>query len=95
MTYHGLLEYIRAAKDRGVSDVDITMRLHAAGWYKVDIHDALELYARLNTKSADTAAGVTPTPSLVDRIAPRRYDIHLVAILSFVIGYFAYVWLMR
>ncbi len=96
MPYHALLEYIRKAKDSGASDTDIVQRLHGAGWYKVDIQDALDLYARLtsNTTSSDYApSGPPPKPGLADRIAPRHYDPHMIAIaaVSFALGYIAYV----
>lgn len=98
MTYHALLEYIRAAKDCGASDVEITGRLVKAGWYKVDVQDALELYRKLtaNTVHGDyTPQCDPPKPSLSERIAPRHYDPHLIAVaaVSFGIGFLAYVWL--
>jgi hypothetical protein len=99
MTYHALLEFIRAAKDCGASDVDITERLQKAGWYRVDVQDALELYRRLTantTNGAYTPACEAPKPSILERVAPRHYDVHMIAIatVSFVIGFLAYVLLI-
>lgn len=98
MTYHALLDYIRAAKDCGASDVEITDRLHRAGWYKIDVQDALELYRRLTANTAPGAyvpSGNPPTPTLLERLAPRHYDPHIIAlsVVSFTIGFLAYVWL--
>jgi len=98
MPYHALLEYIRAAKDCGASDVEITNRLHKAGWYRVDIQDALELYRKLtaNTSNGDYVPAIEPPkPSVMERIAPRHYDPHLIAVAaaSFAVGFLVYVWL--
>ena len=99
MSYRGLLEYIRRAKDIGASDAEITQRLHAAGWYDVDVRDALELYRKL---TANTNGGAyepmaePPHPSLSERVLPRHYDRHLIAIavVCFALGYCAYVLLI-
>lgn len=95
MTYHALLEYIRKAKGCGASDADVAQRLGAAGWYKVDIQDAMELYRKI----AEPQPGVcdpTPTaprPSIAERIAPRSYDSHIIAVAgaSFAIGFIGYL----
>lgn len=98
MTYHALLEFIRKAKGCGANDADIAERLHKAGWYKVDIQDAMELYRKI-TEPRETAVceptPVTPRPSVAERIAPRSYDPHLIAVaaVSFAIGFIAYLWL--
>jgi len=100
MTYSALLEYIRKAKDCGASDDEVAGRLQKAGWYRVDVQDALELYRRLTANTAredygpDTPA---PAPSLLERVAPRHYDPHLIAVaaLSFAIGFLGYVVLTR
>lgn len=100
MTYHALLEYIRKAKGSGANDADITERLHKAGWYKVDIQDAMELYRKI-TEPKETAirepVPVTPRPSIAERIAPRSYDSHLIAVaaMSFAIGFVVYLFLAR
>lgn len=98
MPYHALLEYIRTAKDCGASDVEILERLHAAGWYAVDAQDALELYRKLTANTHRTVCVPEedpPKPSFIERIAPRHYDPHLIAVaaVSFVIGFLAYVWI--
>ena len=100
MTYHALLEYIRKAKDCGASDEEVASRLRKAGWYQVDVQDALELYHRLtaNTAKEDCApAANVPKPSLAERMVPRHYDPHLIAVasLSFSLGFLAYVWFTR
>jgi hypothetical protein len=98
MTYHALLEYIRSAKDIGASDVEITERLKKAGWYSIDVADALDLYRRLTAHtngSAYTPAIDPPKPSFFERLAPRHYEPKLVAIASlcFVAGFLLYTWL--
>lgn len=100
MTYHALLEFIRKAKECDANDADIAERLHKAGWYKVDIQDAMELYRKI-TAPKETAtcesAPATPRPSVAERIAPRSYDSHLIAVaaVSFAIGFIAYLFLAR
>lgn len=100
MSHGALLEYIRKAKDRGVSDRDIADRLYRAGWYRVDIQDALELY-RTISRPRDAGANGTPlaapAPTLSERLVPHSYDPHLiaVAVVSFVIGFLGYLWLTR
>ncbi len=98
MTYHALLEFIRKAKGCGANDADISERLHKAGWYKVDIQDAMELYRRIATPKETVtceSTPVAPRPSMAERIAPRSYDSHLIAVaaLSFAIGFIAFLWL--
>lgn len=100
MTYHALLEYIRAAKDCGASDMEVAERLHRAGWYRIDVQDALELYRRLTantTQSAYEPSGNPPRPSLLERVAPRHYSSQLVAVaaVAFAVGFLSYVWLTR
>lgn len=100
MSHNALLEYIRKAKDCGASDTDIGNRLGAAGWYEVDIHDALELYRKLTTVAEHATCAPkpeTPKPTLADRIVPRSYDPHLIAVaaVSFAVGFLLYVWLSR
>ncbi len=96
MTYHALLEYIRKAKDCGASDADISEHLSKVGWYKVDIQDALDLYRRIVAPpeaATCTPEPAAPKPSVAERIAPRSYDPHLIAIaaVSFVIGFIGYL----
>jgi len=98
MTYHALLEYIHQAKDCGASDVEIADRLHGAGWYRVDIQDALDLYRKLTASTSNgdyTPQREPPKPSLTERIAPRHYDVNLIAVaaISFAVGFIVYVWL--
>jgi hypothetical protein len=98
MTYHALLEYIRNAKKCGASDVDISDRLHKAGWYRVDVEDAMALYNRLTSQSQnDCAPTPPPKPSLGERVVPRHYDPYLVpvAAVSFAIGFIGYLLLTR
>lgn len=95
MTYHGLLEYIRAAKALGASDRQITEKLRASGWYQVDIQDALDLFVRMTSRDQGPvgAEPVVPQPSVLERLVPRSYDSHLIAIaaLSFALGFLLYV----
>jgi uncharacterized protein Smg (DUF494 family) len=96
MTYHALLEYIRQAKDCGASDDEIMKRLTDAGWYTVDVQDVLQLYRKLTEQKPKTDACEpvrTPKPSLAERIAPRYYDSHLIAVASvaFAIGFVGYL----
>lgn len=101
MTYHGLLEYIRKAKDYGAPDEEIIRRLRAAGWYQVDVQDALELYRKLAGGTGGFAPHqplpAAPKPSPLERIIPRHYDPHLiaVAVVSFALGFLGYLWLSQ
>lgn len=85
MTHHALLEYIRKAKERGATDQDIADRLCKAGWYRVDIDDAVHLHAQLTA--------VAPVASSPEHAATRSYDPYLVAVagLSFAVGFVLYV----
>ena len=95
MSHHALLEYIRTAKEHGANDADISQRLHTAGWYHVDVQDALQLYARLTSIPGQTVQAYQSAP--VPRNTLRHYDPRLiaVAVLSFAIGFIGYVWLAR
>jgi hypothetical protein len=86
MSHHALLEYIRKAKDCGASDADVADRLHKAGWYRVDVQDALELYPKLAVASKRVA---------VQHRRSHSYDPYLVAVavLSFVVAFFGFLWL--
>ena len=100
MAYRALLEYVRKAKELGASDHEVIERLCRAGWYRVDAQDAVELYHRLVTHGTHLNTPRTnapPKPSFFERLAPRHYDAHLIAIsaISFVVGFFGYLWLAR
>ncbi len=101
MPYSALLEYVRKAKGCGAPDDEITDRLMKAGWYRVDVQDALELYEKLTKPVLPPGMCEPlmppPRPSLAERIAPRHYDPRLVAVacLAFVAGFLAYVLLYR
>ncbi len=91
MSHHALLEYIRRAKDCGADDNQITDRLQLAGWYKVDVEDAIELYHKLTKHSQGAGENVCrdlpiPKPTMAERIVPRSYDPHIIAIA---VGVFA------
>ncbi len=96
MTYHALLEYIREAKNCGSLDEEISKRLTDAGWYTVDVQDALHLYRKLTEVKPSTEVcepGRAPKPSLAERLMPRHYDPHLIAVASvaFAIGFVGYL----
>ncbi len=96
MPYNALIEYIRSARQCGASNVEISKRLNTAGWYSVDIQDALALYERLTAPArSDRPMPGAPMPSLDERMIPHAYDRHLVAVavISFAIGFIAYIWL--
>lgn len=100
MSHHVLLEYIRKAKDLGGDDATIMERLLTAGWYRVDIQDAMELYHKLTTTHAGAPHQPLPTapePTVFERIAPRSYDPHIAAVaaLSFAIGFIGYLILTK
>lgn len=100
LTYQALLEYIRKAKDFGASDEEISRRLKAAGWYQVDVQDALDLYRKLTVQAPavrSVSAPAAPAPTLFERLIPRHYDPHLVAIavFSFALGFLGYLWLTQ
>lgn len=97
MSHHALLEYIRRAKDCGADEAQIADKLHSAGWYHVDIEDALRLFKKL-TLPAGQGTQVcqtvnVPKPNIAERIAPRSYDPHIVAIaaFSFALGFVLYI----
>lgn len=96
MTYRALLEYIRAAKECGSSDNEVFEQLHQAGWYRVDVQDALELYQRLVAREAAMQcdmAPAAPAPNIAERLVPRHYDPHLIAVaaISFAVGFIGYL----
>jgi uncharacterized protein Smg (DUF494 family) len=96
MSHHVLLEYIRKAKDLGGDDADIMQKLLTAGWYRVDVQDAMELYTKLTTAHAGAPhqpLPQAPAPGVFERIAPRSYDPHIIAVatLSFAIGFIGYL----
>ncbi len=101
MPYSALLEYIRKAKGCGAPDDEIVDRLVKAGWYRVDAHDALELYERLARPVMPPGLceplAPPPRPSLTERIAPRHYDPRLIAVacLAFVAGFLAFILVNR
>ena len=70
-------------------------RLSAAGWYKVDVEDALELYDKLSKhldrKPCDDVP--PPRPTVIDRIVPRVYDsaVVAVAVSVFVLSFVVYM----
>lgn len=98
MSHHALLEYIRKAKICGATHQQISERLHAAGWYRVDIQDGLALYDQLtrpaNAQTDCDPVPVAPAPSVVERVIPRVYDpvIVAVAVVSFTLCFIAYMW---
>ena len=92
MPYQGLVEYIHAARAQGATDEELTLHLTAAGWYTVDVQDALQLHAKLTVGPVPTMATQHP-PSGLERLAPRSYSPRLVAIaaFSFAIGFVGYL----
>ncbi len=85
MPYHALLEYIRTAKDYGTSDDEISRRLTRAGWYTIDVQDAIELYRRLTANtvlSSYAPQDAPPAPTMSERLLPRHYDVHAVVLFS-------------
>lgn len=98
MAYHTLLEYVQQAKRRGVNDQELAARLCSAGWYKVDVQDALELHTKLTAADMPgMAIPRPPAPSLLDRVAPKYYDPRAitVAALTFALALLAYFILFR
>ncbi len=91
MSHRELLEYVRKAKECGASHADISARLCGAGWYKVDVQDALEFYDKIVPRSLEPQLAVTRRPAQ----KARSYDPYLVAIaaLSFVAGFLGFIWL--
>ena len=52
MTYHSVIDYIRAGRACGLSDDNVTDRLIKSGWLEVDVKDAFELYGKLEKHPA-------------------------------------------
>jgi len=97
MSHHALLEYVHRAREIGASDQEITDRLHSAGWYRVDIQDALELHGKITQPLAVAVSAPIAAQNTVERLSPRTYDPHLivVAVLSVVVGFIGYFWIVR
>lgn len=98
MSHHALLEYVRKAKSCGASDAEIAERLHKAGWYRVDVHDALTLYRKITEPAGPMICDFeprTPRPTLTQRIIPSSYDPNLVGVaaISFMLGFLGFLWL--
>lgn len=95
MSHATLLEYIRAAKQAGASDGDITARLSSVGWYHVDIQDALHFYGKMT--SAAPRIQLSSAPVQARQIAPHTYDPRIVAVacVSFIVGLIGYLVLFR
>lgn len=90
MSHSALLEYIRKARGCGASDTDIAYRLQCAGWYSVDIQDALELHQKLVIPR--TAVALASSAQNIPRKVSGK-SIAIVAFLGFIIGLALYVWL--
>jgi hypothetical protein len=55
------MEYIRTARSLGAKDDHIHAQLTAAGWYTVDVQDALHLYQKLDIHLASVQERVLAT----------------------------------
>lgn len=93
MSHRVLLEYIHAAKELGAEDAQIIARLASAGWYHVDIQDAIGLHRKM-TVLTPKATGISapapmmpPTPEPLQTYNPR---IIAVAALSFALALIAF-----
>lgn len=96
MSHTALIEYIRKAKECGAQDAEVSERLLKAGWYRVDIDDALDLYRKLiEPREQNCQPIVAPRPTFTERIVPRWYLFRIVVIaaLSFGFGLLLYAWL--
>lgn len=92
MAYRELIDYVHAARARGASDSEISERLQAAGWYAVDVRDALELHGQLNKPAAQLASTRTHHHARV-----RSFDASMIifATLAFIIGFAGYLFLSQ
>lgn len=82
MTYHSVIEYIRAGRACGLDDHEISERLKRGGWLDVDVIDAFTLAEKMDgvpdEKLKDPAicppdhAGIAPEPSVTDRLLSQK-----------------------
>lgn len=88
MPYDELMRYMHTAKCAGATDEQITTRLRDAGWYSVDVQDALTLYRKLTTVERLNAR-LTSSPAK----SARAIDpgIIVIAVIAFVIGFLGYL----
>jgi hypothetical protein len=82
MTYHSVIDYIRAGRACGLNDREISERLKRGGWLELDISDAFGLVKKMDSvhpeKQKDPAlcppdqAQVAPEPGVTDRLLSRH-----------------------
>ena len=78
MTYHSVLEYIKAGRACGLGDHEIAERLKRGGWLEVDVTDAFELAGKMSEAEKNPAlcppdhAEQAPAPKASDRLLARQ-----------------------
>lgn len=82
VTYHSVIDYIRAGRACGLGDHEISERLERGGWLESDIKDAFGLIGKMDgmpdAKLKDPAvcppdhASVPPEPTPSDRLLNQR-----------------------
>ena len=78
MTYHSVIDFIRAGRACGLSDDEVGERLKRGGWLEVDVKDAFELVSKMESVPQDKQndpvicppdhAEQAPTPQVSDRL---------------------------
>ena len=88
------MEYIRTARSLGAQDDHIHAQLTGAGWYSVDVKDALHLYQKLDIHlaSVEEPAPQATVPSPITEPQPSRMGGALSLLLLLVsLGFAGYV----
>lgn len=75
MTYHSVIDYIRAGRACGLNDHEIGEKLKKAGWLPVDVQDAFELGAKMEKVMDGHSSGpVCPPDHIQEAPAPKPSD---------------------
>lgn len=86
------MEYIRTARSLGAQDDHIHAQLTGAGWYAVDVEDALHLYQKLDIHLASAQGPAPKAPSPMSEPQPSRIGGFVsLALLLVSLGFAGYV----
>lgn len=88
------MEYIRTARSLGAQDDHIHAQLTKAGWYAVDVEDALHLYQKLDIHLASVQEPVSraSAPRPASEPQPSRIGgLFSLLLLLFSLGFAGYV----
>lgn len=88
------MEYIRTARSLGAQDDHIHAQLTKAGWYAVDVEDALHLYQKLDIHlaSVQEPEPTDPAPRPASELQSSRIGgLFSLLLLLFSLGFAGYV----